>query len=288
MHQLSRGRSPVSGRRLLAGVVVSLLALGLAGCGGGNTSAPYAGVATSSSAGSGGAGGGGATGAATPYGLYSSTYIAFPAQTRGAFLHSAQEGDVLAQFNGNFGYGNYSSPQTDMNRTGVYTIQAQAAATKPSTASDYVQLILLAPGNGTFDISQAATLLIQMGNAFVPSTAIPTGPNANVFTVDLSNPANGGAATADCAYDQTLAAPLGPNQSPSALGVRTYAIPLSSFTCSTGTLAALQASGVTTVAVKVLGNKNPALVASEGDTISVGQIGFTGTLTSAELTALTQ
>ncbi len=147
-------------------------------------------------------------------------------------------------------------------------------------------MIYLAPNNGTFDISQAATLLIQMGNAFVPSGGIPTGPNANVFTIDLNNSVGGAGATADCAYDQTLAAPLGPNQSPSALGVRTYAIPLSAFTCTIGSVATLQQNGITTVAVKVLGNKNPALLASEGDTITVGQIGFTGAVSAGDLTAL--
>ena len=263
------------------------LALLLAACGGG-TSAPYAGPSVSSGggAGTGSGGGGGATGAATPYGLFASTFIAYAAQTNGAFLHSVQKGDVYAFFGGNFGYGNYSSSQADMNRTGVYTIQAQAGATRPSTAADYFQVVVLAPGNGTFDISQAATLLVQMGNAFVPSGNIPLGPNANVFTVDLNNSVGGATPTADCAYDQTLASPIGPNQGPSVLGVRTYAIPLASFSCSIGSVALLQQSGITTVAVKVLGSKNPALVASEGDTISVGQIGFTGTVSAADQTSL--
>ena len=61
---------------------------------------------------------------------------------------------------------------------------------------------------------------------------------------------------------------------PSALGVVNYAIPLASFTCSPGTMSALQTSGVTSVAVKFTGDKNPSAVAGEFNTIAVGYIGF--------------
>ncbi len=84
------------------------LPLLLAACGGG-ASAPYAGppistpVVTGGGSGGSSSGGGGATGAATPFDLFASTYIAYAAQTNGAYLHSVQKGDVYTQFGGNIG-----------------------------------------------------------------------------------------------------------------------------------------------------------------------------------------
>lgn len=226
--------------------------------------------------------GGGAGVAASPYSLFASTYIAYSAQTNGAYLHSIQEGDVYAGTGGNFIYGNYSSPQADMNRTGFYNYQFQATATVPNTVGDYAYVAYLAPVDGTFDISAATNLVIQMGNTQAPSA---TTGNANVFTVDLNNTVGATAATNDCAADVTLSA-TGSNVALSALGVRTYVVSLSSFVCSVGSLSSLQAGGITTVAVKVVGNKNPAVLASEYDTIAVGTIGFTGAITAADQTAL--
>ena len=258
--------------QLFSFAAVSLSALILAACGGG-------GVTSSGS--SGGSSGGGATVTASPYVLFASSYIAYAAQTNGAYLHSAQNGDVYTGFGGNLTYGNYSSSQADMNRTGLYTLQTQATAAA-TAAGDYMYVAVTAPGNATVDISQAATLLIQMGNTYTPSS---TGGHASVFTVDINNGSGTKAATGDCSYNQTLAV-VGNNVSLTALGARTYAIPLSSFTCTTGTLATLQSSGITTVAVKIVGSNNPSIVNGEYDTIALGMIGFTGSMTSANVTSL--
>jgi hypothetical protein len=96
-----------------------------------------------------------------------------------------------------------------------------------------------------------------------------------VFTVALTNDTkgDGSASTADCYYDQTLTT-VGPS-GPSALGILNYAIQLSAFTCTKGTIATMQSTGVTTVAVKITGDKNPNVVAGEFDTVAVGYIGFT-------------
>ena len=282
--------------------MLSLSAVALLACsGGGVTPGTTAGTGSSTSgsggstsggstggSGSGGSGsssgGGGATVTASPYILFASGYIGYATQTNGAYLHSAQGGDVYTGFGGNLIYGNYSSPQGDMNRTGLYTLQAEAApsaSANPTTAADYVYMAFLAPADGLVDISQAATLLIQMGN----TVASPVGGNATVFTVDINNAAGTTAATGDCSYNQTLAA-VGTNVALTALGARTYAIPLSAFTCTTGTLATLQSAGITTVAVKIVGNSNPSMVKGEYDTIAVGTIGFTGTMSAAEITTL--
>ena len=251
--------------------------------GGSSSGGSVAGGSGSGSAGTGtGTGsGGGATVTASPYILFASSYLGYATQTNGAYLHSAQSGDVYTGFGGNLIYGQYSSPQPDINRTGLYILQTKAAAAATTTA-DYAYVAVLAPANGTVDISQSATLLIQMGNS-VNQTA--SAGNASVFTVDINNAAGTTPATGDCSYNQTLTA-VGNNVTLTALGARTYAIPLSAFTCTTGTLATLQSAGITTVAVKIVGNKNPNIASGEFDTIAVGMIGFTGTMSTADMTSL--
>ncbi len=277
----SKSLEKLSHKAILAGMIVGIGSLAACG-GGGVTSSPS------------NNGGGGAGVATSPYSLFASTYVAYLAQTNGAWLHSIQAGDVYTGYGGNFIYGNYSSPQADINRTGLYTLQLQATATLPTAATDYTYIALLAPANGTFDISAATNIVIQMGNTVTPNPAVgaasavvgtPIGGHANVFTIDLNNGVGATAATNDCATDVTLKV-VGNNVALTALGARTYAIPLSGFVCSVGSLAKLQAGGITTVAVKVVGNKNPAVLASEYNTIAVGMVGFTGATTAADQTAL--
>lgn len=234
--------------------------------------------------------GGGGTGAsATPYVLFASNYVAYASQTNGAYLHSIQGGDLYAGFGGHYAYGCYSAPQSDIDRTMFYNIQAQAdgdgncglaSSTVPNTAGDYVYVAVKAPGTNSpsatsitpVDISQSGSILIAMGNTATPDA---THGHANVFTVALTNDTkgDGSASSADCYYDQTLTT-VGPS-GPSALGILNYAIQLSAFTCTKGTIATLQSTGVTTVAVKITGDKNPNVVAGEFDTIALGYIGFT-------------
>jgi hypothetical protein len=58
-------------------------------------------------------------------------------------------------------------------------------------------------------------------------------------------------------------------------GVKTIAVPFSSFVCGPGTLAGLQAAGVTNIGFAFNGAKNSAIVSGETDTLAVGSIGFT-------------
>lgn len=294
-----------AGQRTQTIISLAVLALSLAGlaaCGGGGVTSvspvtngsTSAGTSTTVATGSGGGStstsgtsstgsGGGATVTASPYILFSSSYIAYATQTNGAFLHSAQNGNVYAGFGGNLGDGGYSSAQDAINRTGLYVFQTKASTSvAATTAADYAYVAVLAPAGSTVDISQAATLLIQMGNTVNQAA---NGGNANVFTVDINNTAGSTAATGDCSTDQTLTA-VGNNVTKTALGARTYAIPLSAFTCTVGTLATLQSAGITTVAVKIVGNKNPNIASGEIDTIAIGMIGFTGTMTSADITTI--
>ncbi len=278
------------GRRYRQVCVVAAVAVtaALAGCGGGGGSTVSLGSLSGTGGNSAGgttgtgAGGGGSSVTQSPYLLFANDFIAYPSATNGAYLHSIQGGDVYGVFGGNYAFGAYSSPQADMNRTGFYALQAKAGAKAPSTAADYAVVAVLAPGDTTFDISQANTLLITMGN-----TQSPAG-NANVFTVDMNDGVGSNAPANDCSYDQTLSG-LGGNVSSSALGVRNYAIPFSSFTCSSGSMTGLLSTGITTVAVKIVGSKNPNVAAGEYDIVAVGSIGFTHwAASSSDITALSQ
>lgn len=254
---------------ILATTLIGVMSL--AACGGG-------GVTPSST------GGGGAGVAASPYSLFASNYITTAtSQPAGALgLRSLQGGWVYGGTSSSLAI-NWSTlyvagvgaagTQTSLNTTGFYNQQAAAGAAAPITAYDYHYVSVLAPAGGTFDISAAATLLIQMGNT---DTLAVQNAHANVFTVHLSN------ATSNCSHNQTLAQLGLP-----AAALRTYAIPIASFTtCSSGTLANLQASGITSVAVNIEGNSNPSMVALENDTIAVGSIAFTSNVSAPDLTAL--
>ncbi len=245
---------------------------------GGSTSSGSSSGSTSSSS------SGGGTVTATPYVLFSSNYQAYASQTAGAYVYNTQGGNVYAGAGGSFAYGGYSSPQTDMDRTQLYIFQVQAGAA-PNTAGDYAYIAIKPPGSSTsgvfnpVDISQSAYLLVQMGNSYTASqNNNQPGGAVTVFTVDLNNDTsaagNGSQQTAECTYDQTLTA-VGSNIAATALGVLNYKIPLSAFTCKTGSMATLQMTGVVNVVVKFTGDKNPSAASGEFDTIAIGYIGFT-------------
>jgi hypothetical protein len=270
----------------------------LAACGGGGvTSPPDDG------------GGGGPTVNATPYTLFASGYQRYTnGPQNGAYLRSIQGGDVYAVTVGNWGWGCYDSDQTTLDGTQVYTWQAQANAQAnctqppagtlpPNTAGDLFLLAFKSPGSvgGSvpipLDISQSGSLLIQMGNSRAPSDGpFPaTGGHANKFTVRLSNDlsiaGDNSQATAVCEYVQTLdgtgtgTSDYQPAGQFSALGTRNYQIPLASLTCAgnglKGDVATLKATGVTSIAVLVIGDQNTGVLPGEFDTIVVGTIGFT-------------
>lgn len=269
---------------------IGIAAAALTACDGGGVTTPMAATGGSSSSSSSSSGGGGGTTTnVSPYLLYASNYTVFSAETNGAFLASVQGGNVYAgSSTPDVVYGNYSATQTAINATQFYNIQWQWTVAG-GNALDYAYVSILAPGSGTslatltpFDISQSGNLLIQMGNTYTPSdNPGGTGGNATVFTVvldnDTSTAQNGTGATAICSYNQTLVT-VGRNGAGTStpLGVYGYEIPLSAFTtCSKGSIAALQASGVTSVAVRITGDQNPNLTANELDTIAVGYVGFT-------------
>ena len=276
------------GRGALSPAVIGA-AMALAACGGGGVTNPPADD-----------GGGGASVDATPYALFASNYVAYAAQTNGAFLHSVQDGDVYATFGGNINYGCFAFNQEQMNANQFYAIQAQADSNggppngtncqpnsnvPPTTSADFAKLTIKAPGTNSptatsvapLDISQSGTMLVQMGNIYTQGD-VPgaVGGNATTYTIQLNNDTSfnqdGSAQTALCSFDQVLAV-IG--RSPSApLGVLNYVIPFSSFTCSTGTMDTMKSTGVTSVTVRFSGDKNPNLLVNELDVIAVGYVGF--------------
>jgi hypothetical protein len=221
--------------------------------------------------------------------LYSSNYVVYGQQTNGAYLHSVQNGNVYTGFGGHYNYGCYSSPQTDLDASQFYNLQAQAdgnggspcgvtGTVAPTTAADYYYVAIQAPGTSAtvtseltpIDISQSTALLIQMGNT-------KAGSHANVFTVvlndDTTTAQNSKTATA-CSYNVTLGT-VGPSGN-SLFGLLNYNIPLSRFTtCTGGSIANIQSTGVTSVTIKVTGDQNPNVTIGEFDTIAVGYVGFT-------------
>jgi hypothetical protein len=279
----------------LSGVLLPVLAsaalLALAGCEGG-------GVIPSPDS---GGGGGGPSVNASPYLLFASNYVVYGAQTNGAFVHSVQGGDLYGKFAGGIGYGCYNFAQPLIDSTQLYAIQAQANSnggppdgtncqpksnSPPTTAADFAGVTILAPGTNSttktsiapLDISQASTMLLQAGNIYTQGD-VPgaVGGNATVFTVELNNDTSllqdGSAQTALCSFDQTLAT-IG-RGSAAPLGVLNYVIPFSSFACSIGSMTQMLTTGVTSVTIKVSGDKNPSMVVNELDVIAVGYIGFT-------------
>ena len=270
----------------------------LAGCSGGGVTPSSTAASSSSSSSSSGSssgssssGGGGTTVTASPYILYASNYVVFPSQTNGSYLGSVQGGNVYAgETQPGVAYGNYSATQTQIAATQFYNIQYQWLGAG-GNVKDQAYVTVLAPGSGTtftsltpVDISQSGNLLIQMGNTYTQSDnpAGTVGGHATTFTVVLNNDTSakqdGSGQTAECLVYQQLVSVGRASSSgtPTPLGVYNYEIPLKSFTsCNVGDITKLLASGITSVAVRIDGDQNSAIVANELDTIAVGYIGFT-------------
>ena len=228
------------------------------------------------------------------------------AATGGAYVHTAQGGDLCAFASANYAF-SYDSTTTGTAYGDYYIYQAAAGAAYNKT-TDYFGFSILAPyanANAAIApivITNSKAVLIKLANMVTPST---TNGTANVVTVTLKNqdvtgtwPASNPAA---CSTDVTLlTGATGTANGPgvasfagtylgqatgtyvSQTGLLDYAIPFTAFTCQTNdlgtgaatTMAALQATGVTQVAVKIVGSKNAKVVAGSIDAISVGGISF--------------
>ena len=209
---------------------------------------------------------------ASAFELMSSDYAKYAVapDANGAYLHSVQGGDVFSFAQG-FGY-SYDPPQSGITYLGYYLYQAQEGASVSPT--DFFGLAFQAPANAAgvtqpINISQSTELLVSMGNTYAPAA---NGGHANVFTVEISNTNLSTVGTDVCDANVTLNS-VGPGAN-TQNGLYEYEVPFTQFTCSSGTIAHLQSTGVSQAAVKVLAGVNSGIVASEFDIIAVRSIGF--------------
>lgn len=228
-------------------------------------------------------GGGGVTStiaqsvAASPYVLYASQYSLIPNASAEPYAQTQEGGNVygFSDSAGGFAYQWGLGTNADyMTQRQAYGIQFGNAAAV--TSANYFGLAVRAPANTTVNASNSDYLVIQMGNG----SATDAFPHSHMtFTVAISgggNQANDYSWPASCSYDKVLDANSrpGPNQAASTnpYGLRTYRIPLSSFTCTSGSLANLKAD-VREIAVKVVGGKD-ATASTTTNNSTLLQIGF--------------
>jgi len=217
--------------------------------------------------------------------LFSSQYSAASSGSDDTLKAVSREGGyVKVGSGGNFTYGFYQL-DTDalMQERQAYGIQWRHSGTdENSTATtpdgnSFVYLSFGAPDNGSVNVSNSDNIIIQMGNGAADNQT----NTHKVFTVEV----NGGSATGSwpawtnsCYYDQTLDnnSLLGQTGSNS-YGLRTYEIPLSSFTCysGAGSVSSLK-DNVSEVIVKVVGGKDSNADNSTSLNYTFPTIGFIG------------
>jgi len=222
-----------------------------------------------------------ATATVSPYVLFASQYSMIGGASSEPFARSQEGGSVFSFFDsvtGGFRYTWGLGENAEwLKQRQAYGVQA--TSTSAVTSANYFGLAVKAPANGSVNASNSDTLVVQMGNG----SATDAFPNSHMkFTVTVSGGTQDNSYnwSRSCSYDQTLDADSRPGPSPTAathpFGLRTYRIPLNSFTCSSGTMADLKAD-VKEIAVKVIGGKDAAAsaVTSANNTLlQIGMIAF--------------
>ena len=211
--------------------------------------------------------------------LFSSQYSPASSDDNTLKAVSREGGYVKAGSGGYFAYGDWGLWTEDqMKQNQAFGVQWKHETSIADNASNFVYHSFGAPDNGSVNVSDSDNIIIQMGNG-----AQNTQTNTHkVFTVEI----NGGAAITDawpawtnsCYYDQTLDNDSFLGQSTAhAYALRTYEIPLSSFTCYSGggSVSALK-DNVTEVVVKIVGGKDPNADNSTEYNFSFPTIGFIG------------
>jgi hypothetical protein len=160
--------------------------------------------------------------------------------------------------------------QTDAARVERQAVGNQYAHSAAITSTDFFGFSFKAPANGSVNASESGTLVISMGNG----AAASNGNSHNTFVIDIQggtqSPAPSYAWTNQCSVDQAL-----DNTTNNSYGLKTYRIPLSSLTCSAGTLAALKAD-IKQVSVKVVGGKEPSKDTTTSDNSTLMQVSYIG------------
>lgn len=231
----------------ILGIVGTLVA-----CGGGGITSTVASVATPPS----------------PYILFASSFLGKAGASANPWVVSGEGGDVYSFESAGFAY-NWGL-QTDEARIERQAVGNQYAHSAPINSLDYFGFSFKAPANGAVNASESGTLVISMGNGAAGGNI----NSHNTFVIDIQggtqSPAPSYAWTNQCSVDQVL-----DNSTNNTYGLKTYRIPLSSFTCSAGTLAALKAD-IKQVSVKVVGGKEPTKDSSTTNNSTLMQVSYIG------------
>ena len=202
----------------------------------------------------------------------------------GVLAKGIQGGSVSAVFSAKYHDGCYKSSDSDTLSNGYFTyrVVTASAASCPHTGGsitnhDSAALEISSP---TLDGTTATGVNIGLANNFViraGNTAIGdgTGGYSNVMTVQLNNGHDAVAATDVCSADITMQTGRQATEL-ARQSVIIHSVPLSNFSCSVGSMADLQATGVFEVRLQYLTSKNPTGTAVDGlfDNFDVAWVAF--------------
>jgi len=203
---------------------------------------------------------------ASPYILFGSSFLGKAGASGEPWMVSGEGGDVFTFAGG--GFARNWGLDNDAARIERQAIGQQFEHTTAISDSAYFGYSFKAPANGTVNASQSGTLVISMGNGAAANVN-----SHNTFVIDIQGGTQDSttyAWTNQCSVDQVL-----DNATNNSYGLKTYRIPLSSLTCSAGTLTALKAD-IKQVSVKVVGGKEPTKDASTTNNSTLMQVSYIG------------
>ncbi len=237
---------------------------------------------------------------------FASDLVAYPTAVAQPYLRSIQNGNLTTFAGGCYSFANagaFSSSLQNIAYDEYYTLQEGRTAT--CAATDGFGYTLNSPNSAgapaavPLKIPNATSIIVRTGNVVGQSVSTcTTGCNgaANVFTIVVDNYSLTGVAptsnAAQCSYNLTLnptTPTSGSNQVYTPAGTKlpltsqnglwTYQIPLSAFTCSTGSVSLLTGAtgtGVNNVAVKILATNQKSTKYGSGsiDAIALSEIKF--------------
>ena len=203
----------------------------------------------------------------SPYILFGSSFLGKTGASGEPWMVSGEGGDIFTFAGG--GFTRNWGLDSDALRNERQAVGQQFEHTCAITDAAYFGYSFKAPANGTVNASQSGMLVISMGNG-----AAANANSHNTFVIDIQGGTQAGAPTYawtnQCSVDQVL-----DNSTNNSYGLKTYRIPLSSLTCSAGTLAALKAD-IKQVSVKVVGGKEPTKDATTANNSTLMQVSYIG------------
>lgn len=203
----------------------------------------------------------------SPYILFGSSFLGKTGASGEPWMVSGEGGDIFTFAGG--GFTRNWGLDSDALRNERQAVGQQFEHTSAITDTGYFGYSFKAPANGTVNAAQSGILVISMGNGAAANVN-----SHNTFVIDIQGGTQAGAPTYawtnQCSVDQVL-----DNSTNNSYGLKTYRIPLSSLTCSAGTLAALKAD-IKQVSVKVVGGKEPTKDATTANNSTLMQVSYIG------------